>query len=758
MRRPSPGSPRRATPVSANQQALWGDAPWPDMPVSPPPDPPVERGTPVPRTAQASTATLTPDEAGRLEALHRYEVLDTAADPHFDELSRLAAECCEMPMAVVSLVDTNRVWFMSRYGVPARAVPREGSFCGLTISEPGEVSEVPDASADPRFAVHPLVAGAPGLRFYAGAPLITPDGHVIGGLCVLDTQPRRLTPTQRGVLRALAQQVVNRFELARQARVVHALLADEQRVAGELREKTAMLEAILNTSITALIQLDPSGRIIYANPPAEHLLGLHRRDILQRYYDPPEWRPTTLAGGEWPDAAQPFRRILATGEPVYDVEHSIEWPDGRRRHLSVNGAPIHGADGVISSLVFSVTDITERVTAAEAARKLETQLRRTQKLEALGTLAGGIAHDFNNLLAIVLNNAAHAQDIMADSDPVQESLDDVIAAAERGRDLVHQILTFSRQQSAERRAVRLGPVVHDMVKLLRPALPSSLELSCTIDDGAPPVLAAPTLIHQTLMNLCMNASQAMPDALGHIAVEVTRERLRDGQVADLLGGDYACLTVRDDGRGMDAATAARIFDPFFTTKAPGEGTGLGLSVVDGIVRSHDGAIEVNSVPGGGTTFRIYLPAADDAEVDDLAPREEAPVEAAARRVLLVDDERLLLRIEKRALELHGYAVSAHSRAPEALAAFEADPDRYDVVVADLNMPGLTGQMLTRRLRGLRPAMPVIITSGYITEETREALLEDGVVDVLQKPHTSSELRAAIERALVSRVAPSAGPA
>jgi PAS domain S-box-containing protein len=689
------------------------------------------------------------DVAARLTALRRYDGLDDQVAETLANLTRLASQVCDTPISVVSLVDTDRQVFRAARGVDTDGTSRADAFCAHAILSPESVLVVGDTRADPRFADNPLVTGAPELRFYAGAPLVAPGGHAIGTLCVIDTRPRAITPLQVEILRALAHQAMAQLELARQAVAMNRLLAEEQRTSRELREKGAMLEAIMDTSVAAIIQVDTAGQIVYANPQGEAVLGLTREALLGRCYDSPGWRHTAPDGSDWPDEAQPFRRIMATGEPVTQVEHAIEWPDGRRRQLSVNGAPIRDESGAIASLVFCVSDVTERHRTEEARLRLEAQLEQARRMEALGTLAGGVAHDFNNLLTVILGNLELARSEIEDG-RADALLGDAFTASSRARDLVDQILAFSRRHSVSRATIVLGELVTEVTRLLRAIIPPGIELRTELSPGVPAVLASATQLHQALLNLCVNASRAIPSGRGRITVSLAPARLADGEVVGLRAGSYACLEVRDTGTGMDEATRARIFDPFFTTRAAGEGTGLGLAVVDGVVRNHDGAVTVESTLAVGTTFRVFLPATT-ATVDAVQPTTTLPADPTTPRgrILFVDDERLLVRIGVRALESHGHTVEGHVDPIEALTSLAVHPDDFDLVVTDLNMPAVTGLQVLEEVRRLKPCMPVIVASGFMTDDMRARLTMASATGLLHKPHLPAELRDAVEAALLA---------
>jgi CheY-like chemotaxis protein/two-component sensor histidine kinase len=325
----------------------------------------------------------------------------------------------------------------------------------------------------------------------------------------------------------------------------------------------------------------------------------------------------------------------------------------------------------------------------------------------------------------------------------------VLKASQRAKELVLQILTFSRRQEQERRPMRLQPVLKEAMKLLRASLPATIEIRAGIDANAPTVLADATQIHQIIMNLATNAAHAMSGRPGELGVGL-RTINADADFArahpDLRMGRYASLSISDTGCGMDRATIQRIFEPFFTTKAPGEGTGLGLAVVHGIVKSHEGAVTVYSEPGKGTTFHLYFPIHESAAVETV-PETEAIVRGSGERVLFVDDEASLASLGKKMLERIGYQVTTKTSSSEALAAFRAEPGRYDLVITDLTMPNLTGTDLAVELLKLRPDLPIILATGFGGSMNSAKAQTLGLRELLMKPVTAQSLAEAARRAL-----------
>ncbi|RJP63505.1 MAG: PAS domain-containing sensor histidine kinase [Comamonadaceae bacterium] len=445
--------------------------------------------------------------------------------------------------------------------------------------------------------------------------------------------------------------------------------------------------------------------------------------------------------------------------PVYRNEHRIRCKDGSWKWVLSRGMAIaRDENGKPLRMVGTHTDITEHKLAEAQHRALEAQLRESQKMEAIGTLAGGVAHDFNNLLAAILGNLVLAREDVGEHHPAQESLIEINRAAIRARQLVQQILTFSRRQTQEMVRQPLTPLVEEALGLMRSLLPAGLKLVARLPAAGLPVLADATQMQQVLMNLCTNAWQAMEGRSGDITVALREVRLDASQalqIGGLAGGAYACLSVADNGPGMDEATQQRIFEPFFTTKAPGTGTGLGLAVVHGIVKAHRGAITLHSRPGEGARFDVYLPLAAGATDDGLVPGtpvgDAAPVAApvaSGKHVVYIDDYEALVFLVGRLLRKQGYRASTFESGEAALGWLRAHPtEAVDLVVSDQNMPGMSGVDVAREVRQLRPGLRVAIVSGHVNDKLLAEAADAGVCDVMGKQDSMDALGEAIRELL-----------
>jgi PAS domain S-box-containing protein len=382
-------------------------------------------------------------------------------------------------------------------------------------------------------------------------------------------------------------------------------------------------------------------------------------------------------------------------------------------------------------------------------QQLAEQFRQAQKMEAIGTLAGGIAHDFNNILSVIMGYAELIKMTVTDDPHLLESVDAMWNAGSRATKLVRQILTFSRREEIKREVLQLGPVVAETLKFLRATIPSAIEFKVDLAGNTPAVLADSTQVHQIVMNLGTNAWHAMKDRSGRLEVKLENFEV-DTELAEshlhVRPGSYVRLSVSDTGKGMDRATMNRIFEPFFTTKGPDEGTGLGLSVVHGIMQGHDGAITVYSQPGEGTTFHLYFPALSG-EVSNRETPATPISQGSGQRILVVDDEEALAQLEKRILTRLGYVVETRNRAIEALDLVRAAPDQFDLVITDMTMPVMSGVDLAQQLAQVRPALPVILTTGYPGSLKREQLRGMGIRELLLKPPSVQSLGTAVHRVL-----------
>jgi len=403
--------------------------------------------------------------------------------------------------------------------------------------------------------------------------------------------------------------------------------------------------------------------------------------------------------------------------------------------------------GSIADFVSHAMDSFERKQAEKEKKNLEFQLHHAQKMESIGTLAGGIAHDFNNILASVIGYTELALDDAKRGILQHENLQEVLLAGNRAKDLVKQILTFSRQVDQEKKPIQVKPVVKEALKLLRASIPSSVKIEQSVQSNAL-VMGDSTQIHQVLMNLCTNAAHAMKDDGGLLTVSLLDAELDSVFVSNhpnLKPGSYINLTVTDTGHGISPEVMEKIFDPFFTTKEKGEGTGMGLSVVHGIVLSHGGDICVYSNPGKGSTFKVYLPVIKSRL--KLEERVERPIPTGNERILLIDDEPAIMNMGKQILESLGYDVTTRNSSLEALELFKKKRDRFDLVITDMTMPHMTGDKLAEELMQIRIDIPVILCTGFSSRIDEQKALAIGIRVFISKPFLKREIAEAIRKVL-----------
>ncbi len=396
-----------------------------------------------------------------------------------------------------------------------------------------------------------------------------------------------------------------------------------------------------------------------------------------------------------------------------------------------------------------ILDITARKQAEKEKKELQEQLQQAQKMEAIGTLAGGIAHDFNNILGVILGYLEMSQLQLDTGKDLRKNLEQISQATNRAVELVKQILTFSRKADYLLHPLNPQLITKEALKMLRSSLPSSVELQERIDPQCPPIMADPTNIHQVVLNLCTNAFHALDQEKGLIAVSLSRKELGPEEISDIdvTPGPFVELMVQDTGHGIEPEALDRIFDPYFTTKEKGKGTGLGLAVIYGIVKDCRGFIQVDSTPGQGTTFRIYIPALTEAKVSDEKKARAAELPTGRERVLVVDDEPSIVTLLTTMLNQLGYQTEGSTASLEALSIFRADPNRFDLVISDQTMPKMTGGELAREVFSIRPGLPIILCSGYSSILKEEEALPLGIKNFLKKPVRRETLAYAVREAL-----------
>lgn len=517
------------------------------------------------------------------------------------------------------------------------------------------------------------------------------------------------------------------------------ILASVVDISGRRRAETRFRVAV-ESSPNGMAMVDGQGRIVMVNRAVEQMFDYRREELLGKPIE--QLVPQRFRGGHPADReaffARPRERAMGAGRDLFGLKK-----DGTEFPVEIGLNPIETEEGLF--VLSSIVDVSARKKAEAEHRELEEQLRQSQKLEAVGTLAGGIAHDFRNILNGILGSAELLQSQL-DTPEARGDVDEILRYAERGKELVSRILTFSRRQESVRRSAPLRPAVAEAIRLLQSTLPTSVQIVTELKE-VPPVHADLTSVHQIVANLGTNSAQAMPHG-GKLEVSLETFYVRDSFARNnrqLHEGEYVMLTVKDNGEGMDANTRERAFEPFFTTKAPGAGTGLGLAMVHGIMKEHEGAVLINSELGQGTTVRCFFPVLE-AEAPAAIPAADIP-SGHGQHVLYVDDEPGLARIGERRLIKLGYQVTTASNGRSALAKFQADPSAFEAVVTDYTMPEMNGLDLAREITRIRPDVPVIMTTGYIDEFPPEAIAQAGVRRLVLKPMTMQDLGIALAECL-----------
>ncbi|HQP97849.1 MAG TPA: PAS domain S-box protein [bacterium] len=524
------------------------------------------------------------------------------------------------------------------------------------------------------------------------------------------------------------------------AQLLMELEISERELTEELRRSEEKFRILFNFAGDAIFIHYPDGKLIECNQRAHEYLGYSREDLLERNFlnlSPREYSETI---------SQSLANLKESQNTFYETIHVSR--EGKTIPVEINSRlfEYQGEYAVLSI----ARDITERKRAEEEKAELADLLRQAQKMEAIGCLAGGIAHDFNNILQAVLGYTHLAMKKLPPESVAHKHLEKVDQAGQRAAEVVQEMLTFSRQSQKDMRPIQLQPVVKEVMKLLRGSLPSTIEVRTQVDPGCPAVVANPTQIHQVLMNLCINAYHAMRDHGGELEVslvEVIVEPELVEEHPDLHPGPYVVLRVCDTGHGMDQSTLLRIFEPYFTTKSAGEGTGLGLAMVHGIVKIHGGAVLADSTVGHGSTFEVFLPVHTVESTTSVIEDIEIDAPLGTERILVVDDEQLIVNLAEHSLGDMGYRVNGYKSSTDALDTFRANPSAFDVIVTDQTMPHLTGIELAKEISKIRPGIPILLCTGYGESLMGQNIQMSGICEVLKKPFDEMVLARAIRRVI-----------
>jgi PAS domain S-box-containing protein len=512
-------------------------------------------------------------------------------------------------------------------------------------------------------------------------------------------------------------------------------ITERRRVEDALAQAEEKYRSIFENAITGIYQSTLDGRILNANQAFSRMLGYESpqelsntiKDLSGQLYVHPERRSELLRLVEKEGMLREFE------VQFFRKDRSIAW-------VALNLRAVRDSNSKIAYLEGTAQDITVR-------KALESRLLQTQKMEAVGTLAGGVAHDFNNILTAISGYSEMVKRRLQNGE-ISGYIERVLQACDRAKNLVGQILTFSRGMEHQIRPVDIRPLTAEAVKMLRATLPSTIEIRLEIESEVPAVLADPTHIHQVIVNLCTNAAHAMREKGGLLEVHLEKVEISPDMAvfhSDLTPGRFLRLKVMDTGVGIAPEIVHRIFDPFFTTKQQGEGTGLGLSVVYGIVKESKGTISVHSEPGVGSVFSVYLPAI--AEVIKPVEEPSTSIPGGNERILFVDDEDILIELGRDILEDLGYKVVTCKDSYHALETFRSQQNQFDIVITDMTMPGMTGIDLARELLKIRSDIPIILCTGFSELVTEEKAKEIGIREFMMKPFTTKTIAELINKAL-----------
>ncbi|MEH2362994.1 hybrid sensor histidine kinase/response regulator [Nostoc sp.] len=678
------------------------------------------------------------NEAARLEVLRQYQILDTPPEETFDDLAFLAAQICNTPIALINLIDANRQWFKAKVGLDVQEMPRDTGF-GSICMESGEVLIIPDTLADERFATKPLVTYAEVcVRFYAGVPLLAPGGEAIGTLCIVDRIPRQISSKHVEALQNLSRVVVRQLEFRRNLVELASIKQEYKEAQKALQQSESILDnffeqaALLDIVSDAIVVQDLSNKILLWNKNAEKVYGWKSEEAIGKQSD------ELLFTEPLSPNLEIYQTVLKDG--CWQGELQKTSKSGKKLIVESRWTLINNQHSQAKSILIVDTDITQK-------KQIEKKILRAQRLESIGTLASGIAHDLNNVLSPILMSV-HLLKAKTYDQQINQMLSIIESNAKRGADLVKQVLLFARGiegdvqgQVATRQhtVLQVKHLILEMQQIISQTFPKSIAVYTEIQEELLPICADSTQLHQILINLCLNARDAMPTGgtLTISAENIWIDETYASMHIEATVGAYIVLTVADTGLGINSEILDRIFEPFFTTKELGKGTGLGLSTVMGIIKEHGGFIIVSSCVGKGTKFKVYLPAVNQVPIP-LLEDIEIPT-GSGECILVVDDEAAIQEITKTSLENYNYTAITASDGMEALAIYAQHKDKISAAIIDMIMSNMDGATTIRTLQNLNPLLPIVVVSGLATTEQIPINQTDEHTAFLPKPYTTQEL-------------------
>ncbi len=512
-------------------------------------------------------------------------------------------------------------------------------------------------------------------------------------------------------------------------------IGERKQAENALRESEEKYRTVLEANPDPVIVYDMEGKVIYMNPAFTGVFGWSLDERMGKKMD--DFVPEE----NWPETQMMIDKVTESGKSFSGLETRRYTKEGKIIPISISGSCYLDREGNTAASVINLRDITQQ-------KKLEAELQQTRKMEAMGTLAGGLAHEFNNILGIIIGNTELALDDVPEWNPAKSCLAEIKTASLRAKDVVRQILSFTRKTPAERKSIQISTIVKESLKMIRTTLPTTIEIKQNILCDAQLILGNPTEVNQILLNLCSNSAHAMPEGEGTLGITleaITLDEKSASTYEDLTSGDYVKLTVQDTGMGIEPNIKDRIFDPYFTTKDIGKGLGMGLAIVYGLVKKHDGVLTVTSKVGKGTIAEVLFPIIKGETGDKIEQKRTLPT--GTERILFVDDEPSLVKLVNQMLTRLGYDVVARISSLDALELFKAEPDRFDLVITDMAMPHMAGDRFAHELLKIRPDISIILCTGYSERVDEVRSKELGIKAYVMKPLVMSVIAQTIRKVL-----------